>query len=122
MSKLYLTRKEVKELLGISDRTISRKIKQGKLKVDIKNNKQLFPKEQFPELEVKELNVYDTLVNTLQKEVESLKEQLADRNKHIDDLTRTLNNEQALALKDKEEKVLLLEQPKKKWYDKILGK
>jgi predicted site-specific integrase-resolvase len=122
MSKLYLTRKEVKELLGISDRTISRKIKQGKLKVDIKNNKQLFPKEQFKELEVKEVNVYDTLVNTLQKEVESLKEQLADRNKHIDDLTRTLNNEQALALKDKEEKVLLLEQPKKKWIDKILGK
>jgi predicted site-specific integrase-resolvase len=122
MSKLYLTRKEVKELLGISDRTISRKIKQGKLKVDIKNNKQLFPKEQFKELEVKEVNVYDTLVNTLQKEVESLKEQLADRNKHIDDLTRTLNNEQALALKDKEEKVLLLEQPKKSWIDKILGK
>lgn len=122
MSKFYLTRKEVKELLGISDRTISRKIKQGKLKVDIKNNKQLFPKEQFKELEVKEVNVYDTLVNTLQKEVESLKEQLADRNKHIDDLTRTLNNEQALALKDKEEKVLLLEQPKKSWIDKILGK
>lgn len=122
MNKLYLTRKEVRELLGISDRTISRKIKQGKLKVDIKNNKQLFPKEQFKELEVKEVNVYDTLVNTLQKEVESLKEQLADRNKHIDDLTRTLNNEQALALKDKEEKVLLLEQPKKSWIDKILGK
>lgn len=120
MSKLYLTRKEVKELLGISDRTISRKIKQGKLKVDIKNNKQLFPKEQFPELEVKEINVYDTLVNSLQSQIEQLQKELDIRNKHIDDLNRALNNQQGLTGQLQEK--LLLPEPKKSWIDKILGK
>ena len=121
MNKLYLTRKEVRELLGISDRTISRKIKQGKLKVDIKNKKQLFPKEQFKELEPKESNVYDTLVNSLQLQIEHLQKEIDIKNKQIDDLNRALNNQQGLT-GQLQEKMLLLEQPKKSWYKKILGK
>jgi len=121
MNKLYLTRKEVRELLGISERTITRKIKQGKLKVDIKNNKQLFPKEQFKELETKETNVYDTLVNSLQLQIEHLQKEIDIKNKQIDDLNRALNNQQGLT-GQLQEKMLLLEQPKKSWVDKFLGK
>ena len=121
MSKLYLTRKEVKELLGISDRTISRKIKQGKLKVGIKNNKQLFPKEQFKELETKEINVYDTLVNSLQSQIENLKKEIDVKNKQIEDLNRALNNQQGLT-GQLQEKLLLLPEPKKSWINKIFSK
>lgn len=121
MNKLYLTRKEVRELLGISDRTISRKIKQGKLKVDIKNNKQLFPKEQFKELEVKEVNVYDTLVNSLQSQIEQLQKEIDVKNKQIEDINRALNNQQGLT-GQLQEKLLLLPEPKKSWINKVLGK
>jgi len=121
MSKLYLTRKEVKELLGISDRTISRKIKQGKLKVGIKNNKQLFPKEQFKELETKEINVYDTLVNSLQSQIENLQKEIDVKNKQIEDLNRALNNQQGLT-GQLQEKLLLLPEPKKSWINKIFSK
>lgn len=60
--KLFLTRKEVSDLLGISERTVFRKVKSGQIKVVTRNGKQLFPKEQFNDLEAKESNVYDTLV------------------------------------------------------------
>ena len=121
MNKLYLTRKEVRELLGISDRTISRKIKQGKLKVDIKNNKQLFPKEQFKELEVKEVNVYDTLVNSLQSQIENLQKEIDVKNKQIEDLNRALNNQQGLT-GQLQEKLLLLPEPKKSFLERVFGK
>lgn len=119
MSKLFLNRKEVAELLGISNRTITRKIKSGKLEVVIKNNKQLFPKEQFKELEVKELNVYDTLVNSLKEQIESQSKELEVKNKQIEDLNRALNNQQGLT-GQLQERLLLLPEPKTK-KKKFLG-
>ena len=121
MNKLYLTRKEVRELLGISDRTISRKIKQGKLKVDIKNNKQLFPKEQFKELETKETNVYDTLVNSLQNQIDNQLKEIDFKNKQIEDLNRALNDQQGLT-GQLQEKLLLLPEPKKSFLERVFGK
>ena len=121
MENLFLTRKEVSELLGISDRTISRKIKSGKLKVVVKNKKQLFPREQFSELETKEANVYDTLVSALQKQIETLEKEIDVKNKQIEDLNRALNNQQGLT-GQLQEKLLLLPQPKKSWINKIFSK
>lgn len=121
MNKLYLTRKEVRELLGISERTITRKIKQGKLKVDIKNNKQLFPKEQFKELETKEANVYDTLVSALQKQIETLEKEIEVKNQQIEKLQISLNNQQGLT-KDITDKILALPEPKKSIIKRIFNK
>lgn len=121
MNKLYLTRKEVRELLGISDRTISRKIKQGKLKVDTKNKKQLFPKEQFKELEPKESNVYDTLVNSLQNQIDNQLKEIDFKNKQIEKLQVALNNQQGLT-KDITDKILSLPEPKKNIIKRIFRK
>lgn len=121
MQNLFLTRKEVSKLLGISDRTITRKIKSGKLKVVIKNKKQLFPKEQFKDLEPKENNVYDTLVNSLQAQIETLNKEIDVKNKQIEDLNRALNNQQGLT-GQLQEKLLMLPEPKKSFVDRIFRK
>lgn len=121
MSKLFLTRKEVSELLGISDRTISRRLKAGKLKVVVKNKKQLFPREQFAELETKETNVYDTLVSSLQKQIESLEKEIEVKNNQIDKLNVALNNQQGLT-GQLQEKLLLLPEPKKGLFKRVFSR
>jgi len=121
MENLFLTRKEVSELLGISDRTISRKIKSGKLKVVVKNKKQLFPREQFSELETKEANVYDTLVSALQKQIETLEKEIEVKNQQIEKLQISLNNQQGLT-KDITDKILSLPEPKKSIIKRIFRK
>lgn len=121
MKNLFLTRKEVSELLGISERTISRKIKQGKLKVVVKNKKQLFPREQFQELESKEQNVYDTLVSSLQKQIESLEKEIETKNHQIEKLNIALNNQQGLT-GQLQEKLLMLPEPKKGIFSRIFSK
>lgn len=121
MSKLYLNRKEVAELLGVSDRTITRKIKNGELKVEVKNKKQLFPKEQFKDLQPKEQNVYDTLVSALQEQIKTLEKEIEVKNKQIDDLNRALNNQQGLT-GQLQEKLLLLPEPKKGFFKRVFSK
>jgi len=121
MENLFLTRKEVSQLLGISDRTISRKIKQGKLKVVVKNKKQLFPKEQFKELEPKESNVYDTLVKSLQKQIETLEKEIEVKNHQIEKLNIALNNQQGLT-GQLQEKLLMLPEPKKSFFNRVFSK
>jgi len=121
MGNLFLTRKEVSELLGISDRTISRKIKQGKLKVVVKNKKQLFPREQFQELETRETNVYDTLVTSLQKQIETLEKEIEVKNHQIEKLQVAINNQQGLT-GQLQEKLLMLPEPKKSLIKRIFSK
>ncbi len=121
MKNLFLTRKEVSELLGISDRTISRKIKQGKLKVVVKNKKQLFPREQFQELETRETNVYDTLVTSLQKQIETLEKEIEVKNHQIEKLQVAINNQQGLT-GQLQEKLLMLPEPKKSLIKRIFSK
>ena len=121
MKNLFLTRKEVSELLGVSERTIFRKIKSGKIKVVVKNGKQLFPKEQFKDLEAKETNVYDTLVSALQKQIETLEKEIEVKNHQIEKLQISLNNQQGLT-KDITDKILALPEPKKNIVQRIFSK
>ena len=121
MKNLFLTRKEVSELLGISERTISRKIRSGKLKAVIKNKKQLFPREQFSGLETKETNIYDTLVSALQKQVEGLEKEIEVKNHQIEKLNIALNNQQGLT-GQLQEKLLMLPEPKKSLFKRVFSK
>lgn len=121
MKNLFLTRKEVSNLLGISERTIFRKIRSGKIKVVVKNGKQLFPKEQFKDLETKETNVYDTLVTSLQKQIETLEKEIDVKNHQIEKLNIALNNQQGLT-GQLQEKLLMLPEPKKSLFKRVFSK
>ncbi len=119
--KLFLTRKEVSDLLGISERTVFRKVKSGQIKVVTRNGKQLFPKEQFNDLEAKESNVYDTLVSSLQKQIGTLEKEIEVKNQQIEKLQLALNNQQGLT-KDITDKILSLPEPKKNIIKRIFRK
>ncbi len=113
--KTHYTRKELRDLLRTSDRTITRKIKSGEFKHILRNGKQYFPKEQFEEVEQKDKTIVD---NTF----EMLKEQLEIKDRQIKELQEQLKEkeqnhhqqmiQQQTLQKGLQDRFLFLEQPK----------
>lgn len=128
MKKLFLNRKEVTELLGVSDRTVTRKIKSGELKVVTKNKKQLFPKEQFESIEKKDQNTFESVIEILQEQLQDKQQQLQEKDKQIEQLQERLKeqgelvrNEQVLS-KGLQEKLILLPEPKQGLFGRLFNK
>jgi excisionase family DNA binding protein len=123
MKKGFLTTDEVAKLLGISTRTVARKVKQGKVLVQRTGGKLRYPREQFEDIEKEEQDTTKTLISTLQqqliekdiqirklqedKTIIALQEQLKEKDKQIEKLQISLNNQQGLT-KDITDKILLL--------------
>jgi len=112
--KPYLTRKEVIELLQVSDRTVSRKIKRGELKAVIRDKKQVFPSEQFENIKPQERGVLDNVIEVLQEQLREKGEQLKEKDKQIERLQEQvkkqsdlIQNEQVIS-KTFQDKFLLL--------------
>ena len=133
MNKEYLTRDEVAKLLGISTRTVSRKVKQGKILVKGHKGKLRFPIEQFDDIQKEDKSIEKELISTLQKQllekdeqirrlqedtsIKVIQEQLKEKDKQIEKLQVAINNQQGLT-KDITDKILLLpdsKENKKKW-------
>lgn len=95
--KPYLTRKEVIELLQVSDRTVSRKIKRGELKAVIRDKKQVFPSEQFENIKPQDKGVLDSVIEVLQEQLREKGEQLKEKDKQIEKLAGLLQNEQVIS-------------------------
>lgn len=137
MKREYLTREEVAKLLGISTRTVSRKVKQGKILVKGHNGKLRYPIEQFEDIQQEEKSTEKELISTLQKQIiekdtvirklledtkiKTLEEQLKEKDKQIEKLQFSLNNQQGLT-KDITDKILALPSPKKNLVQRILNK
>ena len=98
----YFTTKEVASVLGVSGRTVSRRVKKGELKFQKRKGKLFFPKEQFQETEKQE-----RVDDTLQSVLGTLQKQLDEKDSQIQTLTKLVENQQVLT-KDLQEKLLLL--------------
>ena len=98
----YLTSKEVASVLGVSQRTVSRRVKKGELKCQKRKGKLFFPKEQFQDTEKQE-----KVDGTLQSVLGTLQKQLDEKDSQIQTLTKLVENQQILT-KDLQEKLLLL--------------
>jgi len=133
MNKGYLTRDEVAKLLGISTRTVSRKVKQGKILAKGHKGKLRFPIEQFDDIQKEDKSIEKELISTLQKQllekdeqirrlqedtsIKVIQEQLKEKDKQIEKLQVAINNQQGLT-KDITDKILLLpdsKDSKRKW-------
>lgn len=129
MNKGYLTRDEVAKLLGISTRTVSRKVKQGKILAKGHKGKLRFPIEQFDDIQKEDKSIEKELISTLQKQllekdeqirrlqedtsIKVIQEQLKEKDKQIEKLQVAINNQQGLT-GQLQERLLLLPQPKTK--------
>jgi excisionase family DNA binding protein len=128
MNKDFLTRDEVAKILGISTRTVSRRVKEGKLNVRRHKGQLRFPIEQFDDVKQEQKDTTKELISILQKQliekdiqinklqedtkVKALENQLKEKDKQIGDLSRALNNQQGLT-KDITDKILLLPDARK---------
>ena len=123
MNKDFLTRDEVAKILAISTRTVSRRVKEGKLKVRRYKGQLRFPIEQFDDVKQEQKDSTKELMGILQKQliekdvqisklqedtkVKTLENQLKEKDKQISELSRALNNQQGLT-KDITDKILML--------------
>lgn len=135
MKKEYINTQEVATLLGISTRTVSRKVKKGLILVQRHRGVLRYPVEQFDDVKVEEKSIEKELITTLQKQliekdevirklledtkIKAIEEQLKEKDKQIEKLQISLNNQQGLT-KDITDKILLLpnyteDKKKKKW-------
>lgn len=105
--KPYLTRKEVIELLQVSDRTVSRKIKRGELKAVIRDKKQVFPSEQFENIKPQEKGVLDSVIEVLQEQLKEKDKQIEKLQEQIRKDSDLIQNEQIIS-KTFQDKFLLL--------------
>ena len=105
--KPYLTRKEVIELLQVSDRTVSRKIKRGELKVVIRDKKQVFPLEQFENIKPQDKGVLDGVIEVLQEQLKEKDKQIEKLQEQIRKDSDLIQNEQVIS-KTFQDKFLLL--------------
>lgn len=105
--KPYLTRKEVIELLQVSDRTVSRKIKRGELKAVIRDKKQVFPSEQFENIKPQEKGVLDGVIEVLQEQLKEKDKQIEKLQEQIRKDSDLIQNEQVIS-KTFQDKFLLL--------------
>lgn len=105
--KPYLTRKEVIELLQVSDRTVSRKIKRGELKVVIRDKKQVFPLEQFENIKPQDKGVLDSVIEVLQEQLKEKDKQIEKLQEQIRKDSDLIQNEQVIS-KTFQDKFLLL--------------
>jgi len=129
MNKDFLTRQEVARLLNVSTRTVSRKVKSGKILAVRHKGKLRFPVSQFEDVKTAQKESKHLLLDTLQKQIEekdiqirklqedttikALQEQLKEKDKQIERLQIALNNQQGLT-KDITEKILYLPRPEEK--------
>jgi len=105
--KPYLTRKEVIELLQVSDRTVSRKIKRGELKAIIRDKKQVFPSEQFEDIKPQEKGVLDSVIDVLQEQLKEKDKQIERLQEQVKKQSDLIQNEQVIS-KTFQDKFLLL--------------
>lgn len=105
--KPYLTRKEVIELLQVSDRTISRKLKKGELKAVVKDKKQVFPSEQFENIKPQEKGVLDNVIEVLQEQLREKDKQIERLQEQVKKQSDLIQNEQVIS-KTFQDKFLLL--------------
>lgn len=105
--KPYLTRKEVIELLQVSDRTVSRKIKRGELKAVIRDKKQVFPSEQFENIKPQDKGVLDSVIEVLQEQLKEKDKQIEKLQEQIRKDSDLIQNEQVIS-KTFQDKFLLL--------------
>jgi len=105
--KPYLTRKEVIELLKVSDRTITRKIRRGELKAVIKDKKQVFPSEQFDNVQAQEKGVLENVIEVLQEQLREKDKQIERLQEQVKKQSELVQNEQVIS-KTFQDKFLLL--------------
>ena len=129
MNKGYLTIDEVAKLLGVSTRTVSRRIKEGKISATRHKGRLRFSARQFDDIQKEEKSIEKELISTLQKQllekdeqirrlqednsIKAIQEQLKEKDKQIEKLQMSLNNQQGLT-KDITDKILLLPSNTKK--------
>jgi len=140
MKKGFLNTQEVAKLLGVSTRTVSRKVKKGSILAQRHRGILRYPIEQFDDVEQEQKGVEKELISTLQKQliekdelirklledtkIKAIEEQLKEKDKQIEKLQMSLNNQQGLT-KDITDKILLLPEytnnTNKKKRKKVLG-
>ena len=108
----FLTKREVSELLGVSERTVTRKVKEGKLTVKRKGKRVFFPKEQFENIPEKEQDTFDKVFETLQKQLDEKDNQIRRLQDQLREQGELVRNEQVIS-KGFQDKFLLLPEPKK---------
>jgi len=132
MNTKYLTRDEVAKLLDISTRTVSRRVKKGKIKV-IRNSKgDKYPIEQFQDVKKDDKDIQKEyakalekeLVEMLQKNIQKLEQEKRELNEEkerirssyeqqISDLKNNLQIEQFKTMDGKQRKDFIKLQEKK---------
>jgi len=137
MNKGYLTRDEVAKLLGISTRTVSRKVKQGKILAKGHKGKLRFPIEQFDDIQKEDKSIEKELISTLQKQllekdeqirrlqedtsIKVIQEQLKEKDKQIENFqSRQYENNVIIERLTQREQLLIetLENNKRKWWQR----
>ena len=97
MTSKYLSVNEAAELLNISDRAIRQRIKAHTIQAEKVGNAWRIYSAQFRE---------DTkLTDETHAIIDFLKSELAEKNRHIAELTKTLQQQQTLLLVEQEKKV-----------------
>lgn len=131
MNKGFLTREEVAKLLGISTRTVSRKVKQGKITARGQKGKLRFPIDQFQDVQKEDKDISKEYIKALQEQLASeqqktikileqqVKDMMEEHRKNMDILNQQLSNinqrlsvEQFKGMNDKQRKEYIKAQEK----------
>lgn len=113
MNVQLLTRKEVADLLGISERTVTRKVKLGELITKKKGTRVYFPKEQFDNVKPEEKDTYSMVFETLQKQLEEKDKQIERLQDQLKEQGELVRNEQIISKGLSDRLVLLPENVEK---------
>ena len=113
--------KEASEHYGVSDKTIRRRIKQGRIKAEQINGRWRVELEQDTDQTVDQTGVQHPdnpdLINQMKSEISHLREQLDKRETHIDHLSQIL----AMQTQQNTQLIEQLNEPRPSVYDRITG-
>ena len=104
MDKKYLSVNEAAEHLDISDRAVRQRIKAGTIQAEKVGNAWRIASAQFREDTEPSAETHDM--------IEFLKSELTEKNRHIAELTKTLQQQQTL--------LLIAEDKQRSWFSRLL--
>jgi len=122
MQKEFLTRQEVANLLGISTRTVARRVKSGVIQVVRHKGNYRYPIHQFEDIKQEDTDTTKLLIKTLQEQLiqkdiqirnmqedtklKTLEEQLHQKDDQIRDLSQKLGIEQVKTMSKGDKKMM----------------
>ena len=104
MDKKYLSVNEAAEHLNISDRAVRQRIKARTIQAEKVGNAWRIPSAQFRDDSDPTAETHDM--------IEFLKSEIAEKNRHISELTKTLQQQQTL--------LLIAEDKQRSWWSRLL--